>query len=195
MYVWYPTQEATAPALTRRRFAALAAEDCELTERNQEVPLTSPPLPVPLAQGVKSSALKQLLDTNTVSRVDVAAAPGRFPVLVLGQGLYYESPLSQLVLSEYLASWGYVVVTCPLKGTQYRLVNLNAVDLETITRDLEFVLGQVLLEPYVDPDHVGVIGYDIGGMAGMTLAMRNPRAAAFVSLDAGILNQRSEPKD
>jgi tetratricopeptide (TPR) repeat protein len=188
-YVWYPTQDASAPAVTLRRFAQMAAEDFALIETGQDVPLSSPPLPVPLAQGVKPSALATLIDTSTASHLDAPTAPGRFPVVVLGQGLYYESPLSQLVLSEYLASWGYVVVTCPLKGTHYRLVNLNVADLETVTRDLECVFGRLLAESGADPGTVGVVGYDMGGMAGMILAMRSPLVSAFVSLDAGILDR------
>jgi hypothetical protein len=34
---------------------------------------------------------------------------------------------------------------------------------------------------------LGVIGYDLGGMAGLILSMRNPGVKAFLSLDAGIL--------
>lgn len=188
MYVWYPTQDAAVPTLALRRFAGMAAKDFDLIQSDEEVPKTCPPLPVPLAHGVQPAALEELLDTHTASRLNAAIAPGRFPVLVLAQGLYYESPLSQLVLSEYLASWGYVVVTCPLNGTHCRLVHLNVTDLETVTRDLEFVLGQILVAPGVDQGHVGAIGYDMGGMAAITLAMRDPRVQALVSLDAGILN-------
>ena len=39
----------------------------------------------------------------------------------------------------------------------------------------------------VDPEKIGVIGYDLGGMSGLTMAMRNPDVGAFLSLDAGIL--------
>lgn len=38
------------------------------------------------------------------------AAPGRFPTVVLGMGWSYESPLAQVVIAEYLASRGYLVV-------------------------------------------------------------------------------------
>ena len=35
--------------------------------------------------------------------------------------------------------------------------------------------------------NLGIIGYDLGGMAGLILSMRNPGVNAFLSLDAGIL--------
>lgn len=106
----------------------------------------------------------------------------------MGQGLYYESPLSHFVLCEFLASYGYVVATSPLLGTRYRLVNINVEDVETEVRDMEFVLAAVRTLPFADPGKLGVIGYDLGGMAGLIMSMRNPDVDAFLSLDSGILD-------
>jgi pimeloyl-ACP methyl ester carboxylesterase len=105
----------------------------------------------------------------------------------MGQGLYYESPVSHAVLGEYLASHGFVVATCPLVGTRSPLVRLDAVDLETQVRDMEFVMARIRREPLVSPERLGVFGFDMGGMAAVILAMRNPDVDAFVSVDSGIL--------
>ena len=105
----------------------------------------------------------------------------------MGQGLYYESPIAHAILAEYLASHGHVVATCPLIGTGSRLVNLDVVDLETQIRDLEVVIVRARELPGVSEERLGLLGFDMGGMACVTLAMRNPDVDAFVSLDAGIL--------
>ncbi|MDH4198076.1 MAG: hypothetical protein OEW05_11745 [Candidatus Aminicenantes bacterium] len=143
--------------------------------------------PVPLKKGLSEERLKSLLAERTAAFPEAKPAASKFPLLVLGQGLYYESPLAHFVLCEFLASHGYVVATCPLVGTQYRLVNLNAEDLETQIRDMEFALAKARELTPVDLARTGIIGYDLGGMAGLTLSMRRPEVAAFLSLDAGIL--------
>ncbi|HSA94572.1 MAG TPA: tetratricopeptide repeat protein [Acidobacteriota bacterium] len=146
-------------------------------------------LPVPLVKGLDRTELEKLRRNPVAAARDAAAAPGKFPVLVLGQGLFYESPFSHFVLCEYLASHGYVVATSPLFGTRYRLVNITIEDVETETRDMEFVAAEARNLPFADPGRFGVIGYDLGGMAGLILAMRNPEVAAFLSLDSGILDK------
>jgi len=145
------------------------------------------PLPPQLAQGLSEDELAELMERATAAVPDAFPRTGPFPLLILGQGLYYESPLTHFSLCEYLAGHGYVVATCPLLGTHGRLVSIDAADLETEVRDLEYVLGRARSLPQVDSDRLGVIGYDLGGMAGLLLAMRNPDVDAFLSTDAGIL--------
>jgi hypothetical protein len=144
-------------------------------------------LPVQLSKGLECRELNELMERPTKAVKNASFAAEGFPVLIIGQGLYYESPVSHVVLCEFLASHGYIVATCPLLGTQYRLVNLNVTDLETEIRDLEFVIGTVKDRIQVKAGSLGVIGYDLGGMAGLILSMRNPSIKAFLSLDAGIL--------
>jgi len=105
----------------------------------------------------------------------------------MGQGLYYESPVAFAALGEYLAGRGFVVATCPLVGTNSPFVRLDVPDLETQVRDLEFVIAQARRFSFVSPERLGVFGFDMGGMAGLILAMRNPDVDAFVSVSSGIL--------
>jgi hypothetical protein len=176
IYLWYPAKKAAARPMLLKDYIHLAAYDFR-PER----------LPVQLTKGLSEDDLKLLMGKRTKAVRDAIFAEGSFPLLVLGQGLYYESPLSHVILCEFLASHGYIVASCPLLGTHYRLVNLDVEDLETEVRDLEFVIGTVRRIPEIEISHLGVIGYDLGGMAGLILSMRNPGVDAFLSLDAGIL--------
>ncbi len=176
VYVWYPAKKTPGKPMLLKDYVQISAADFR-PER----------LPVQLTKGLSEKDLESLLGKRTEAVRDAALAAGSFPLLVFGQGLYYESPLSHVVLCEFLASHGYIVVSCPLLGSHYRLVNLNVKDLETEIRDLEFVIGTVRELPEIEIADLGVIGYDLGGMAALVLSMRNPGVRAFLSLDAGIL--------
>jgi hypothetical protein len=188
IYLWYPASETTQSSLKFETYLRLAVSDFNQPPKTPPLEWPLKFLPVPLAKGLTKKNLESLLENRTKAVRDADPEEGTFPLLILGQGLYYESPLSHIVLCEFLASHGYVVATCPLIGTHYRLVNLNVEDLETEIRDLEFVLSFARTLPYVDPEILGVIGYDLGGMAGLVLSMRNPDVDAFLSMDAGILS-------
>ncbi len=187
IYLWYPSKNSTRETLRLETFMRMAAGDFDLLPAGKTAENGSLLLTVQLQKGVPAEKLQQLLLHPTAAVENAEPLNGRFPLIVIGQGLYYESPLTQLVLAEYLASHGYVVATCPLLGTYCRLVNLNMVDLETQVRDMEFVISQVRTLPFVDRRQLALVGYDLGGMAGLLLCMRNPEIAAFLSLDSGIL--------
>lgn len=187
IYIWYPAEKTASLPLELGDYVKMAADDFEPNRDDRIESYEEMPLPVPLAKGLDRERLDMLLESETVAVIDAAPVDGSFPLLVFGQGLYYESPLNHVVLCEFLAANGYVVATCPLKGAFTRLVNLSATDLEAQIRDMEFVLSRTRSLPYVDSDRVGVIGYDLGGMSGLVLAMRNPEVDAFLSIDAGIL--------
>ena len=49
-----------------------------------------------LSKGLEPGALQELRDSSVGPSATPRPRPGRFPLLVLGQGLYYESPLEPL---------------------------------------------------------------------------------------------------
>ncbi len=183
IYLWYPSSGTKNELMNFNSYIKIAKSDFNA----KTTPDSSKVLPVQLIKGLTEEQRKNLWERPMTSVRNAEPAEGSFPLIVLGQGLYYESPVAHLVLCEFLASHGYVVATCPLIGTQNRLINLSVADLETEIRDLEFVIANARMEPFVHPDQLGVIGYDLGGMAGIVLSMRNPEVDAFLSYDAGIL--------
>lgn len=178
VYVWYPAGGTSAPPMRFDDYVRMALDD-----------FGTDILPVPLTKGLEPGGLEKLRGSSVRAVRDAAAAAGKFPLLVFGQGLYYESPLCHFVLCEFLAAHGYVVATSPLVGTRYRLVNITVEDVETEVRDMEFVLSEARSLPFADPAALGAVGYDLGGMAGLLLTMRHPEVRAYLSFDSSILDK------
>jgi dienelactone hydrolase len=187
LYLWYPaTAERRAQPLRFGRYAALADDDIWPEEIAGDLRAKLKFANGPLARGLSPASFDALLARPTHAVENATAADGRFPLLVIGLGLYYESPVAFAALAEYLAGRGFVVATAPLVGTHTAIVRLDVPDLETQIRDLELVVARARQFAFVDPERLGVMGFDMGGMAGVVLAMRNRDVDAFVSLDSGI---------
>ncbi len=184
VYVWYPAEGSDTSHMPFAKYFHLALDDFGKRRETVKKLIWDE---LPLTRGLSDKSLDVLLNTQTPAWEDAKPRQGNFPLIVFGQGLYYESPLTHCILCEYLASHGYVVATFPLVGTYSRLVKLDVIDLETQVRDMEFVISAVRGCEFVEPNKLGLIGFDLGGMSALVLAMRNTDVDAFASLDAGIL--------
>ncbi len=186
VYVWYPAKGPSKP-MSFGRYAALADDDvwpAEISGRSRDVLKFSRG---PLARSLAPAAFEALLQRPMWAAENAKPAASRFPLIALGQGLYYESPIALAALGEFLAGRGFVVVTTPLVGTNSTVVRNDAQDLETQVRDLEFAITRARQLPFVSGDRLGVLGFDQGGMAGVLLAMRDPDVDAFASFDSSIM--------
>jgi len=186
IYLWYPVSSSISmPPILFEKYANSAVVDFAPYPAAQKDIFEF--VELPLVRGLSKERLIDLLLKPAAAIKDAPEADGSFPLIIFGQGLFYESPISHVVLCEYLASFGFVVATCPLLGTHSRLVNLDLIDLETQVRDMEFVLSQGCRLPFVDSNRLGLIGFDLGSMSALLLQMRNADIDAFVSLDSGIM--------
>lgn len=186
VYVWYPAKALSKP-MPFGRYAALADDDAwpaEISGRTRDLLKFSRG---PLARSLAPAAFKALLQRPMLASENARPVAGRFPLIAVGQGLYYESPIALAALAEFLAGRGFFVVTTPLVGTNSPVVRNDAQDLETQVRDLEFAIARARQLPFVSGDRLGVLGFDQGGMAGVVLAMRNRYVDAFASFDSGIM--------
>ena len=190
IYVWYPASRATKP-MRLGRYAELATADVWPRELLGDARDALTFAHGPLARSLDEPSLNALLQRPVLASENAKPASGPFPLIVIGAGIYYESPIAYFAVAEYLAAHGFVVATTPLVGTASPLVRVEADDLETQVRDLEFVIERVRRFAFVSPERLGVLGFDMGGMAGVLLAMRNPDVDAFASLDSGILYPHS----
>jgi dienelactone hydrolase len=188
VYLWYPTKAASsARPMLFGRYAALAEDDVWPVEVAASLREKLRFSRYALARSLGPDGFQALGEQPVRAFEDAVPLPGPFPLIVVGQGLYYESPVAFAALSEYLAGRGFVVATCPLSGTHTPIVKLDVEDLETQVRDLEFVVARARAFPFVSSDKLGVMGFDMGGMAGLIFAMRNADVDAFASVPSGIL--------
>ena len=187
VYVWYPTDESDGPRLTFGDYATLADGDAWPSDGVAPGRDRLSYARHVLSGSLAPEALERLHATPLQSVEDAAPLPGPFPFIVLGQGLNYESPIAHVALCEYLAGRGFVVVTTPLVGTHTAFVKLDARDLESQVRDLELAAARAGELPFVRAESLGVAGFDMGGMAGLILTMRNPSVDAFASFESGVV--------
>ena len=105
-----------------------------------------------LGPQVDAAEFDALMATPTAAIKDAQPADGPFPMLVFAQG-FGQDPSSQNILSEYLASHGYVVATVPQIGRSVSDDRLafDLADLLIQQRDLGFALAHLAgLDPRVD---------------------------------------------
>ena len=192
-WLWYPAKtDSEARAMEFGRYLELADGDIWPAEISGNLKQRLPYSNKVLARSLGPENLDALSRQPVHVVENAAALSGPFPLIVIGQGLYFESPIVFAALSEYLAGRGFVVATCPLAGTNSPFVRLSLPDLETPVRDLEFVIARARRLPFVSPDSLGVLGFDMGGMVGLILSMRNPDVDAFASISSGILYERDD---
>ena len=110
-----------------------------------------------------------------------------FPLVLIAQG-NGQDVADQVVLCEYLASWGFVVAATPSPMLRTPLEREDQVGAlaDTQASELAAAITAVSRVVRVDTQHLGVGGHSFGARAALLLAMREPRIRAIVSLDGGI---------
>jgi len=106
-----------------------------------------------------------------------------FPVIVYAPS-YQASSIENFALFEYLASNGFVVISSPSRGTDTRwLEGGTTKDMETQSRDVEFLLKEIYKYGNIDFDRIALMGFSFGGLSNAITAMKNNDVSAIVSLD------------
>jgi len=185
-YLWYPARRTGQP-MRFARYAALADDDVWPAEMVGSLHDKLAYSRRPLARGFGPVGYQALLQRPVLAVENAKPLAGPFPLVVIGQGFWIEPAISLAAMAEYLAGRGFVVATAPLVGTNSPVVRVDAQDLETEVRDLEFVVARSRQLSFVSRDKIAVMGLDMGGMAAVLLAMRHRDVDAFVGLPAGIL--------
>lgn len=181
--VWYPAKNrANATRMLYRDYMPPANGDSVFAELNR---LLEGRDAANLRANLTGEEFSSLMMTRVAAIQNAAPQNGGFPLVVYSAGLNNSSQ-DNVVLCEYLASQGYVVVTVPQLGTTSLALNLklqNALDLETQALDLQYAIGALHDFPGSDHHRLGVIGYSVGGVVALNLVTRSADVNAMVTLD------------
>ena len=108
---------------------------------------------------------------------------GKYPVIVYAPS-YQASSIENFALFEYLASNGFVVISSPSRGTDTRwLEGGTTKDMETQSRDVEFLLKEINKYDNIDIDRIALMGFSFGGLSNTITIMKQKHISAIVSLD------------
>ena len=183
--VWYPARnQGSARRMSYKDYVHFDAKDAVFSELNRELERRNVSSLRQVLKGEQS--FNDLMTTPMAAILNAAPQNGTFPLVAYAAGLNESWQHANPVLSEYLASHGYVVVTIPQLGTTSLRMNLgiNPFDMETQVRDLEFAIGVMQEFHNVDRNKLSVIGHSMGGVAALLVQLRDPEVDAVVGLDA-----------
>ncbi len=190
IWIWYPAKKTGSDSyMSYKEYVYLSATEEKGGAPTAEARAASRRIFTahPVFQNVPPDRMDQLFKMRTAASKNAAPHAGHFPLVVFGQGYFFESPLTHSILCEYLASHGYVVAAVPYQGYPLPQSFHDLVGLENETRDMEYVISFMHDFPNADHDRLGVIGFDYGGMAALLVQMRNTDVDAVVGIDTGIM--------
>lgn len=110
---------------------------------------------------------------------------GGFPVILYAPG-GFGSSFENAALFEYLASHGFIVVSYPSTPIEEAGFVDNSkwpLLFESRARDLQFVLAFMCAFPNADMNNFGLMGFSLGGTSITSVASRDIRVKAVISLD------------
>jgi len=175
MSIWYPAEGAAAEArpLTFGRYVDGGDGRESFRERLSTYGFSLSPL-----------ELEALFSSETTAVEKAPRAAGPFPLLIFGTGLTGPFYLNT-VLSEYLASQGYIIAAIPsLPAREDVEAAYDALAVDAQLRDMELVIQEMHGYAEVSEGRMGLVAWSLGGVAQALLQMKNPDVGAVVSLDA-----------
>ena len=141
-----------------------------------------------VSRGVSGDAADAWLHAPMQAYRDAPHHSTLSPLVLIAQG-NGQSAADQAVLAEYLASWGYVVVTSP---SQARITGKPTDESEVGIAVRDQFDDINLVDIYGRRRHdvrdgkIALLGHSFGARSVLLFAMREPTVRAVVSLDGGI---------
>lgn len=138
--------------------------------------------------GIPKGQSKIELDVETKSIKDANALQGVFPVIIYAtgsNGVSFQNP----IVCEYLASNRYIVISSPNIGYKTRYIQHYRDDfkeIETHSKDIEYLVDFAKTLPNADNENIGVIGFSFGGTSSVLASTKDERIKSLVSFDGSV---------
>lgn len=186
--IWYPAQPADdAPSMVLGEYVFPNPEDVEFFRHVSG--LQRRELGFLGALLNDAGVMLDIMNVPVMAVRDALPAEGQFYALAYFPGNGHAF-CDNMVLSEFLASHGYVVVSVSFLGTGTYQPDNPAADLESHIQDMQFALSNLRNEEYIDRSRMGALGFGFGGAAALLLQMRDNRVDAVVDImGADILSE------
>jgi len=128
--------------------------------------------------GIDKQTAGKILNSAMKASWNAPISRGRFPLILWSSR--HATVIAQSVLSEFLASHGYVVAFARYAGPalpypfQIREPEKKLEALDTHVRDLEFALANLRRAATLDAEKIALISWSYGGEAAIRLQTRQP---------------------
>ena len=138
----------------------------------------------PVSAGADKNKFTAFLDKKTpmLACINAKWMKQKYPLVMLVHGFAAD----HAYLAEWLASFGYVVMHVPVKGTKQYELDYEGLGLESQVKDYEFALTILQKEFPTITGVAATIGFSFGAQSAVALAIRNKSVNAVISFDGGI---------
>lgn len=182
LHIWYPSQSGSKSGM---KFIDYVKSDKNITWAGED--------PFKMiynwtAQYIDTSKVYESARRLTLIRTDAILnakmGPGKFPVILMGNGLTSPGFIYSL-MAEYFASHGYIVVAYPsLPENSISGFGFNQRGILNQISDIELVYNEIAKWSFCDKENMALIAWSIGGASQIMYQMKHKIAKAVVSLDA-----------
>jgi hypothetical protein len=183
--VWYPAQTSKATPMTFGDYFKIADDLRRRSGDDLSTTISGD------ASAVPPELVQKILDSPVRAHRDAAAADGAFPLVMWGAR--YGTTAAQAVLSEYLATHGYVVAFARPKEAR-ELLPFEAKtpaekldELDAQTDDIRGGLNTVRELPFADGNRVAVLTWSYAGESAVRTQQADARVRVVIGLDANVI--------
>lgn len=176
LYIWYPAEKVNTNQLLYRDYLAYRFGQTQATRAGFFHSVAELGGDTTLFQTV----FPKMTQSKTKAYREAKIAPGQFPLIIFPDQLHLQN-----LLCEYLASWGFIVVSPVIQGPFAEPMQYDPAGIETGVTDIQFALGYMRKNFPVQRDFTA-LGLGFTATLALALQMRDPDVKALISLEGGI---------
>lgn len=185
VFVWYPAAKPVkVKSLTFAEYYLLSEKEL----RESELPEALSKDVTGDRKGITAEMAESILDSPMRAHLNSKQADGRFPIILWSSR--HLTVIAQSVLSEYLASHGYVVAFPRYQGEpipfpfQINEPETKLEVLDTHVQDLAFALSNLRDTSGLERAKTALISWSYGGESAIKLQLRQPDIDAVLGLSS-----------